>query len=283
MSVRTRRSGGLALAIVCGSSLAGEAQKPVVADVLEAAGRYLVEYSQKLTTVAAEEDWVHREPAVLSARRRLQSDVVFVGFDKGIVNGFRDVFAVDGREVRTRDDRALKLLRWPPSETAQAQALAWWNEAVAHYMSPNIRTLDFPTIALEFLRPEIQVHSEFSLEGVRKQDGVQVATLAFNARNSAGVLPELEGSTTTGRVAVDVATGTIRQTELTLSGKHFTFRATTKYALEPALGMWLPSEFVQFIDLSTPGSGGFSNMGAGGQMGARQSLETRARYTKFRR
>lgn len=280
MSARPRHPGYLALAMLCGAALV-HAQKPAAPDVLKAAGDYLLQYAQKLSTIAAEEEYIQREPAVSAAARRLQADIVLVGFDDGMVSTFRDVFAVDGRPRRERDDRLLKLFQ-SPTEAAQEQARAWGEEGAGSYISPNLRTMDLPTLALEFLRQVNQEQSEFSLDGVRNQDGASVATLKFKARPGGRVLPTPEGATTTGRAWVEVGTGTVRQTELLVSGKNYSFMATTKYALEPSLQMWLPSEFTQRADLSA-GSGGFSNMGAGGNMGARQSLEARARYTRFRR
>lgn len=283
MPARLRWPGYLALAIICGSSVVVGEQKPAVEDVLKAAGDYLLQYSQKLGTVVAEEEYTQRDVAAVGSSRRLHSDVVLVGFDKGMVAGYRDVFAVDSRDVRQRDDRLLKLFQTPPSEAAQAQAAAWADEGVRHYMSPNLRTLDMPTVALEFLRQENQAQSAFTLNGVKNENGAQVATLHFKAKDTAQVLPTPEGSTTTGRVWIEAGTGAVRQTELAVSGKNFSFKTTTKYALEPGVGMWLPSEVVLLVDVSASGGGGFSNMGAGGNMGARQSLEGRARYSKYRR
>lgn len=78
-----------------------------------------------------------------------------------------------------------------------------------------------------------------------------------------------------------MASGTVRQTEIGITSQGVSVRATVKYAHEPALGLWLPSEMSQRIDLSGPGSG-FSNMGGGQGYNVRQSLEARATYSKFR-
>jgi hypothetical protein len=282
MSMSVRIPGCLAVAVFCGLPLTVGAQKPAAEDVLAAAGKYLLEYSQQLSTVAAEEEYTQREPSSGSVSRRLYSDVVLVGLDDGMVAGFRDVFAIDGRDVRPRDERLLKLFQSPPSEASQAQAMAWADEGLRYYLSPNLRTLDFPTIALELLRPKHHAQSEFTLDGVRNQDGARVATLKFKVRPSGSVLPTPEGSTTSGRAWVDADAGTIRQTELIVEGKGYSYRTTTKYALESAQALWLPADVVTLVDVSSA-AGGLSNMGGGGNMGARQSLEGRARYTKFRK
>jgi hypothetical protein len=271
------------LAILCGLTLAVHAQTPAVADVVKAASGYLTEYSQKVGTVVAEEEYTQREPAIPSGNRRLLSDVAILGFGNGQITMFRDVVAIDGREVRPKDDRLAKLFASAPTQASQEQANAFAEDGMRYYLSPNLRTLDIPTLALEFFRIENQPQSEFSLDGgLRKQDGAQIATVKFKVNKDATVLPTPDGATTSGKAWIDVATGTIRQTELVVTGKNFNFKTTTKYAHDKGLDLWLPSEVSQLVDVSLAASG-LSNMGAGGQMGAKQSLEGRARYSKYRR
>ncbi len=273
----------LALVILGGSTLAVHAQKPAVGDVVKSAGDYLTQYSQKLGTVIAEEEYTQREPAIPSGNRRLQSDVAILGLDSGQIAVFRDVVAIDGREVRAKDDRLAKLFASAPTQASQEQASAFAEEGLRHYLSPNLRMLDIPTLALEFFRTENQSQSEFSLDGgLRNQDGAQVATVKFKVNKDATVLPTPEGATTSGKAWIDVATGIIRQTELVVTGKNFNFKTTTKYTHDKGLDLWLPSEVSQLVDVSLAASG-LSNMGEGGQMGAKQSLEGRARYSKYRR
>ena len=273
----------LAAALLSGASLAAQAQKPQVPDVLKTAGDYLTQYAQKLGTVVAEEEYTQREPAIPSANRRLVSDVAFIGLDNGQIAVYRDVVSIDGRDIRPRDGRLARLFASPPTQASQDEASAHTVEGVRYYMSPNLRTLDIPTLALEFLRPEFQSESEFSFDGgIRNQDGAQIATLKFKTDTNADVLPTPEGSTTSGKVWIDVTTGAVRQTELVVSAKLFNFRTTTKYTHDKGLDLWVPSEMSQLADVSNAATG-LSNMGAGGQMGSKQSLEGRARYSKYRR
>jgi hypothetical protein len=277
-----RQITAVGLAIGCASSVLAAAQKPAVADILKVAGDYLLQYGEKLSTVAAEEEYTQRDLDVRQGSRRLRSDFVLIGHKGGSISTFRDVFEVDGSAVRQRDDRLLKVFDTVMVSAAHGEASTWTEEAARYYLSPNLRLLDLPTTALEFLRPVNQDACDFSVERVRNENGKQVATLTFKARTTEGVLATPEGAITEGRVWVEVSTGTIRQTELLVHGKGYSFRTTTKYAHEPALDLWLPTELVQLLDLSSA-AGGFSNMGAGGHLGARQSLEGRARYMRFRR
>ena len=272
----------LGIVIGCAASALAAGQKPAAADILKAAGDYLLQYGEKLSTLAAEEEYTQRDPEVRQASRRLRSDVVLIGHKGGSISVFRDVFAVDGSAVRERDDRLLKVFDTVMVSAAHSEASAWTEEAARYYMSPNLRILDLPTVALEFLRLVNQESSDFTVERVRNEKAVPVATLRFKARTTEGIVATPPGAIAEGRAWVEVGTGTVRQTELLVHGEGFSFKATTKYAHEPALGLWVPSELVQQIDVSSA-AGGFSNMGGGGHMGARRSLEGRAQYTKFRR
>jgi hypothetical protein len=288
MASRVLSSALLLCTVACVSFLVAEAQTPTardvtVTDVLKSTGAYLEKFAETLGTLIAEEEYTQREPAAGNASRRLLADMVFVGFDGGQIGAFRDVVAIDGRDVRQRDGRLAQLFTSGATEAAQDQAKAFAEEGLRYYLSPNLRTLDIPTLALEFLRPVNQPHSEFALDGgIRNQDGARVATVKFKADKNADVLPVPEDANVTGKAWIDVATGGIRQTELVVTGKNFNFKTTTKYAHDKGLDLWLPSEVSQLVDV-TLSAAGLSNMGAGGQMGSRQSLEARARYAKYRR
>ena len=268
------------VAFVLGTSLSLSAQKPAVADVMKIVGDYVTQYAQKISGVGAEEEYTQREPAG-NITRRLHSDIAWMGFDGGAIGGYRDVYGLDGHTLRKRDDRLLKMVA-NPSESTQQEARALEMEGVRHYVSANLRNLDQPLLALDFLRAANQAHSEFELDGVKTQDGVQLATIKWKTKNAAAVLPMPEGLSGTGRAVVDLATGAVRQTEFGVSSKAMMAKVSTKYAHDKTLDLWVPSEVIQQFDISSAAAG-LSNMGAGGNMGARISLEGRARYSKFRR
>src|SRR5262249_52473263 len=85
-----------------------------------------------------------------------------------------------------------------------------------------------------------------------------------------------------GRFYVDVATGAVRQTEVSLNSKSLNIRSNVKYVEDPGLKLWLPSEMVQQFDVSGAGSGGVSDMGGGAGLSAHQTLEARSNFSKFR-
>jgi hypothetical protein len=263
--------------------LAVHAQKgPALPDVLKAAGDYLADYSKKLGVVAADEEFTQRDNSSgLGSARRLNSDVVFAGFDNGLITVSRDAYSVDGQSRRTRDDRLMTAFTTKPALAAVHDGQDF-TEATAHeYMSPNLRLLDDPTLALQFIRKENQEHSTFKLDSVKTMNGAQVAILKYNEKVTPRLVQAPEGAPASGRFWVDIATGAIRQTELVFSSGNYNIRVTVTFTEDPTLKMWLPSESYQQLDFSA-GGGGMNPSGSSGNYGAHQSLEGRAKYSKFR-
>ena len=256
---------------------------PTLPDLLQAGADYLVRYSQRVSAIAAQEEYLQYETSSRQMRvpRRLSADVVLVGLENGSIAAFRDVVAIDNVPVHPRDDRLPRLFAAIPwSSFEQARQLT--DDSIKQYLSPNLHTLDQPLIALEFLRKANQGRSTFSVESVNTVDGVRVAVLKFTERQTPRLVGVTGGGAATGRFWIEVATGTVRQTEVGISNKRVSVSATVKYAAEPVLDVWLPIDMIQQIDTSGPGSG-FSKMGGGPGYDVRMAHEARATYSKFRR
>jgi hypothetical protein len=266
------------------SSIAVEAQKPpALPEVLSLAGDYLAQYSGKLSAIAAEEHYLQYDVSSGEMRepKRLSADIVLTGLADGI-EGFRDVFAVDTVPLRPRDDR-LALLFASVTPSAVEQARTFTRASVERYLNANLHGLDQPALALEFVRKEHQARSTFKIESVKATDGARVAVVRVTERQTPRLVPSAEGAPATGRIWVDVASGTVRQTELSLTSKSFSVRATVTYGLQPELGMWLPVQMIQHFSASGPGSNPINHMGANGGYNARQSFEGHATYSRYRR
>lgn len=257
---------------------------PALPTLLQTSADYLVQYSQRLSAIAAQEHYVQYDTSADQVRtpRRLSADIVLVGLEDGVIAGFRDVNAIDNAPVHPRDDRLPNLFAVTPwSSFEQARQLT--DDSVKTYLSPNLHALDQPTLVLEFLRRANHARSTFSLESVKTMDGVPVAVLKFSERTTPRLIPVTGGGAAIGRFWIDVKTGTVRQSEVGITSKGVSVRATVKYALEPALELWLPVEMSQRIDTTGTGNSNFSKMGGGPGYVVRLSHEARATYSNFRR
>jgi hypothetical protein len=158
------------LLVFRGSSAFG--QEPTLEEVLARAAAYVTAFQRQLSGVVTEESYVQDifEPATFgrsSARpavthRVLKSDLLLVkpqGATRWIQ--FRDVFDVDGKAVRDRDERLIKLFVEPSSSTA-AQVEHIVSESVRYNIGNILRTFNVPVFALLFLEPERQSRFKFA-------------------------------------------------------------------------------------------------------------------------
>jgi hypothetical protein len=271
-----------ALALAALASSPSAQKSPAVDDVLKVAADYLDSYAQQLSVVAGEEEYTQYDTASgrIGVPRRLTSDVALVGVD-GAVMSFRDVAAIDNKPVRARDDRLLALLKGQDAaRLIRAHDVA--EAGLRYYISQDLHALDDPLLALEFLRKANQARSTFKVDGVKTVNGARVVVLKFTEQSTPRLIPSPENAPAMGKFWIDVEAGTVRQTEISISGRASSFHAVVKYSRDPAIGLWLPSEMTQDTRQTAQGSG-MNNMGGGGGYGAVGAAEAHATYSKYRR
>jgi hypothetical protein len=229
---------------------------PLIEPVLTRLAAYLADYSQQFANVVAEEDYQQR--VEISSKdwmgerrlRRLRSDLLLVrvpGPDTWMP--FRDVFEVDGRRVRDRDERLQKLfLEWPATALQDARRLA--DEGARFNIGPVYRNFNLPTLPLMFFTPErmtgfsFQRRGEESIEGARtwRIDYQEVrrptvmGVLAENQRDSKGDMPA------SGSLWIDPLTGRVLQTRVHVDVGGYQFDSTVTYRRSETLGIWVPFE-----------------------------------------
>src|SRR5262249_12972874 len=112
--------------------------------------------------------------------RELKSDLLLVrpvGADRWIQ--FRDVFDVDGRPVRDRNERLIKLFISPSSSTAnQADQIA--AESSRYNIGNLQRTVNVPVLALVILEPRQQ--SRFVFKRIEKVADAPVRSAAATTK-----------------------------------------------------------------------------------------------------
>ena len=159
-----------ALLPLCLPALPASAQEASLTDVLARASTYVVEFQQKLSSVVAEETYTQnvrgplgmgRMPSLAPVHRELKSDLLLVkpaGADRWLQ--FRDVFEVDGKPVRDRNERLMQLFVSPSSSSAvQVQRII--DESSRYNIGNLQRTVNAPVLALVILDPRNQPRFEF--------------------------------------------------------------------------------------------------------------------------
>jgi hypothetical protein len=151
------------------------AQTPEVDAVLDKAGDYVATYERTFVGVVAEETYRQEVRGTAgtdqrgfatearSQRRDLKSDMLLVrapAGDRWIQ--FRDVFEVDGKTLRDRNDRLEKLFLQPSKSTA-AQADKIVRESARYNIGDIERTINLPLLAMTVLDRRMQPSFQFRI------------------------------------------------------------------------------------------------------------------------
>ena len=233
----------LSLLALVSTNAATVAQKDDAPEIVDRAAQYVAAFVSRFSNVVAEEVYVQErtEGAAVThgtrVRRELTSDFLFVRTsDSADWLVFRDVRLVNGREVRNRESRLLKLLTAPANEArAFAEVLA--AENARHGLS-NWPGINNPLIALSLLQDEYRYRLAFSLES-STSDGdwvilrfrEHVRPTLLRAGRSEIILD--------GRFWITRETGRISQTELAI-GRNAA--VTTTFAYDEQLETDVPVE-----------------------------------------
>ena len=192
--------------------------------LLGAAAAYVATYEERVAAFVFEEDYRQRVTCLFGGTkahaRRLRSEVVVVNTgDLGWI-GFRDVFEVDGQPVRNREDRLRQLfLDAGPDALARARALA--DESARFNLGGVQRNLNYPTMALLFLREAHQGRSRFSRGGSERVDGMLTWAVRFEeTRRPTLIGSRVDDVVASGEFWIEPDAGRVRRSRLRVEEEH---------------------------------------------------------------
>jgi hypothetical protein len=247
------------LTIVLGAVWAGTvrlttgAQPPTLPALLGAAASYVAAYEEQAAAIVFEEtysQWITGPQTGLfsSRERRLRSDVAVIYADGFGWIGFRDVFDVDGRPVRDRQDRFQRLFGQSITPAAIAQARAIADESARFNVGHVGRNLNYPTMALVFLRQNHQDRSTFWREGSARVDGSTTWMVDFQETRRPTLIASSERDLLTyGRFWVEPDNGRIRRSRITVDVVSATCTYEVEYGAWPGLDVLMPIEMEEVI------------------------------------
>lgn len=239
------------------------AQPPTLPALLGAAAAYVATYEEQVAAFVFEEEYLQRVSCVQAPRfgglqslgglppqsRRLRSEVVVINTgDLGWI-GFRDVFEVNGKPVRNREDRLQKLFVQPGADAlVRARALA--DESARFNLGSVHRNLNYPTMALMFLREANQGRSRFTRGDSERVDGVGTWVVRFQEASR----PTLIGSrakdvTASGQFWIEPDSGRIRRSRLSIQEERATGTFDVEYAPWPDLDVLMPASMDEDISV----------------------------------
>jgi hypothetical protein len=152
---------------------------------------------------------------------------------------FRDVFEVDGQQVRDRQDRLVTLFVQTTPERALENAEAIVRESARYNIGGVRRDLNFPTLPLWFLEPASTRRFNFRKVGEETLSGRRVWVVEYveTAHPTFIKTPEKQDIPASGRIWAEPTTGRVHRTLLMAS----VAAIIVNYASRPELpGLWVP-------------------------------------------
>ena len=269
---------------------ASRAQEPSLAEVLARATDYVNELSDQLSGIVAEERYEQRSTALATRgfggfrgnasgtyRRTLRSDYLLVrptGSDQ--YHGFRDVFEVEGRLVRDREERLTRLFL-TPSVSAEEQIRKIMTDSARYNVGDVTRNFNTPTFALLVLHPAYKLRFEFErvtdtsprlgLDG--PDEAADVWVIEYKETWPTTVVRGQDGKNlpAQGRFWIEPTTGRVLVSELILEDSAVDATITVRYETAEKLGHLVPVEMRERYDHRRQGS----------------RIDGTAPYTRFRR
>lgn len=251
-------SRAVATLIVATMAVAGAAaQEPSLDEVLSRAAVYVANYQKRLQGIVAEELYIQNYMSSTRSRRfnregrQLRSDVLLVKLagDEWWMQ-FRDVFEVDHRPVRDRDQRLYKLFVDAKTD-ARAQAQTIQNESSRYNLGPVTRTINIPIMAMLFFEEVNQPALTFKQgkAGNVKRFGELAAAdniwlIEFREKGPATMVrgANNQGIPSHGRIWIDRTSGRILRTELIAEDTQLHALIDVSYKTTPGLDFLVPGE-----------------------------------------
>jgi len=149
---------------------------PTVIDLVRGAARYVSTFIDTFSNVVAEETYEQETTwSRGSQRRELKSDFLLIlPPDSTVWVPFRDVFEVDGRTVRDRQERLTKILT-EPIKSALDRAYQIAQEGARYNVESSMkRTINNPLLALAFVQIDAQLRFRYSVDRQDPAEGAGV-------------------------------------------------------------------------------------------------------------
>ena len=255
------------LAVFASLAAQGTAQpsppEPTLAVVLERAATYVAEFYRRLSGIAAEEhyvqDWYAERGEVRTSlgHRELRSDLVLMksGGDASWTE-FRDVFEVDGRAIRARDDRLEHLLR-QPAGVASSDVETILAESARFNIGDVDRNVNTPLFTLKFLEAANQGRFRFKRSAAAVPDAAasvpapsdrvfrvstEVWVIAYDEVGPRTIIRsgQRKDQPAHGRFWIEPATGRVLVSELIVHDRRVRATIDVSFQSEPLLDVLVP-------------------------------------------
>jgi hypothetical protein len=235
------------------------AQTVTIETVLPRATAYAAEFVERFSNVVTEERYSQavrppdRANGLLQVpqRRDLRSDLIIIKDETAF--GWimlRDVFEVDGKPVRDREERLTRLLA-QPNRNGRAQATRIANESARYNIGPGTRTTNTPELSILFLQAALQPRFTFTLGSRERSMGDRVWIVNFREQARPTLVrgdkdADLPAS---GRFWINVDSGQVVRSEVNFRPPAGRWTLTTTFEPDERLGIAVPVEMREYYQL----------------------------------
>jgi hypothetical protein len=229
------------------------AAQPEGAGVLPRIHAYVERFQRELPSIVAEEHYVQiatstTRTAAAPIERVLRSDVLMITVP-GTIGwvSFRDVFEVDGRRIRDRQDRLLDLLQ-SPNANALAQARRLAEESARYNLGRVQRTTNLPDSALIYLQAASASRMKFDAPRASAPvDGAETVVIRFRETGHPSIVRSRRETDVpaSGQVWAHAATGAIVKTEFRLSDVWSAGVFVVEFAVDERSGLRFPARMTE--------------------------------------
>jgi hypothetical protein len=235
------------------------AQEPPLSEILIRAAGYVDGYQKSLRGIVAEETYLQNMTTargggrgrVTREGRQLKSDLLLVklGTEERWMQ-FRDVFEVDRKPIRDRDQRLYKLfVEATPDARMQAENLQ--QESSRYNLGPIMRTINIPIMALFVFDKFNQFGFSFELgsagnvkrlAGLAPVESISVVHFKETTRDTLVRGEKGRDVPSHGRAWIDHRNGRILETEIISQDTTLRAEINVRYTAEPNLTVLVPKE-----------------------------------------
>jgi len=165
---------------------AAQPKPPTLSQVMIRAATYVQSYAEQLASVVGTEhytQWLELKgrPGGTGTRQLVSEFALVRTADEWV--GFRDVYEVDGKPVRDRQDRLLRMFADAPT-TAFAEGRRIADESSRYNIGSVQRNFNMPTMALSFVQAKHQPRFKYKKAGEDTIDGLAVWKVAFQEKQT---------------------------------------------------------------------------------------------------
>jgi WD40 repeat protein len=234
--------------------------EPSLKEVLLRSAAYATDYHQRFTALVAEERYVQRvalaragtpdnpNPISPHQERLLKSDYIllhdFAGPNSWV--GVREVLEVNGEPVTVDRERMQSLLD-DTTRPLQSRLRALADLQTKYNLGDVYRTINVPTLPLEFLLPDRQPRFHFKHAGKTTAHDRPVWIVSFSERDRPTIIrtPDGHDIQSSGSFWIDPGTGAVVRSELRtgeIPGRPLRTIILVSYSHNPRFDMLLPDD-----------------------------------------